>query len=269
MIRQPAVAHRFYPGDPGVLRQTIADLLPAESPEKRTRTAVIVPHAGYIYSGGVAAETFARVAIPPDILLLGPNHHGSGARIALMRHGYWQTPLGRVALNEKLADCLIAQDPNLIKEDDTAHRLEHSLEVQVPFLQHLRGGLTLTPLALSHLSFSQCAKLGTAVAAAIKEYDQPVLMVASTDMTHYETRTVAAAQDHLAIERILELDPEGLYQVVATHGISMCGVIPTTVALVAAVALGAHRAELVRYTDSGEISGEIAQVVGYAGLVID
>jgi MEMO1 family protein len=269
MIRHPAVAHQFYPGDPPALSRTIAGLLPEAGLQKKSAMAVIAPHAGYIYSGKVAAETFARVEIPPDLILLGPNHRGSGAKIAIMREGRWEMPLGDIPLNEELAGRIIGQDPELIVEDENAHRYEHSLEVQVPFLQYLQRELRLTPLVLSHLSYPQCVRLGSAIAAAIMGYGQPVLIVASTDMTHYESRAAATAKDQLAIKHIEELDPEGLYRTVAAHQISMCGVIPTTVALIAAIALGARRAELICYSDSGETSGDLDQVVGYAGLVID
>jgi MEMO1 family protein len=269
MIRHPAVAHQFYPGDPPALRRTIAGLLPESGLQKKKALAVIAPHAGYIYSGEVAAETFARVEIPPAIILIGPNHRDSGAKVAIMREGRWEMPLGDVPLNRELAAHIIGQEPELIAEDENAHRYEHSLEVQLPFLQYLQQELSLTPLVLSRLSYPQCGRLGRAIAAAVGGYGKPVLIVASTDMTHYETRAAAAGKDQLAIKHIEELDPEGLYRTVAYQQISMCGVIPTTVALIAAIELGARQAELIRYTDSGETSGDLDQVVGYAGLVID
>jgi MEMO1 family protein len=268
MIRTPAVANRFYPGDEAELSQTVAELLPTDRSGMKKGLAVVVPHAGYIYSGKLAAETFARVEIPPDVILLGPNHHGQGALAAIMQKGHWDMPFGMVRLNEELAGCILRLNPELVKEDESAHRFEHSLEVQVPFLQFLQKDLTLAPLLLSPLSFPQCVALGRGIAAAIKEHGQPTLIVASTDMTHYETRAATAGKDKLAIERIRKLDPAGLYQIVEELNISMCGVIPTTVALVAAIELGARVAELVNYTDSGEISGDLNQVVGYAGFVI-
>lgn len=269
MIRSPAVAHQFYPGEAAALRRMIAELTPAAGPGKKKALAVVAPHAGYIYSGRVAAETFARVEVPRDVVLLGPNHHGYGAPIALMRDGSWEMPLGTVPINQELAGAIINRNPELITPDETAHRFEHSLEVQVPFLQSQQPELTLAPLVLGHLTLAQCTELGSAIAAAIREYGQPVLIVASTDMTHYESRQAASSKDRLALARISDLDPNGLYQTVAANRISMCGVIPTTVALVAAITLGAKRAELVRYTDSGEASGDTSQVVGYAGFVIE
>ncbi len=268
MLRAPAVADQFYPGDPALLRTTLAGLIPAKSgAEKRPALAVIAPHAGYIYSGGVAGETMGSVIMPEDVLIMGPNHHGRGAAVALMDKGEWDMPMGRVPVNRQLA-ALLLKHSTLISADTMAHRYEHSLEVQVPFLQYLQSELTITPLVLSHLPFASLRELGRAVAAAIREYGRPVLIVASTDMTHYESRETASRQDHLALDRILAMDPQGLYNTVMTYQISMCGIMPVTVALAAALELGGTKAELVRYTDSGETSGDTRQVVGYAGLII-
>ncbi len=266
MKREPAVAHQFYPGDPTTLQHTLDGLIPAIT-AKQKALAVISPHAGYIYSGAVAGETFAAVEIPQDIVVMGPNHHGYGAPVALMNKGAWNMPLGEVKINSVLAHSLLAQT-TLIETDTLAHRFEHSLEVQVPFLQYFRPDLTLTPMVISHLSFKSCRIVGEALAAAIEQYGKTVLIVASSDMTHYESRESATAKDSLAIQRIEALDPEGLYNTVLGNRITMCGIMPTTIALIAALRLGATQARLVRYTDSGEASGDTNQVVGYAGFVI-
>jgi hypothetical protein len=266
MNREPAVAHQFYPGDPATLKHTLDSLIPAATARQKA-LAVVSPHAGYIYSGSVAGETFAAVEIPRDIVMLGPNHHGYGAVVAVMEKGAWSMPLGEVPINSVLAQGLLAQT-ELIAADTLAHRFEHSLEVQVPFLQYLRPDLTLLPMVISHLSFKACQEVGEALAAVIEQYRQPVLIVASSDMTHYESRAAATAKDSLVLERIEALDPEGLYNTVRSNKITMCGVMPTTIALIAALRLGATRARLVRYTDSGEASGDTSQVVGYAGFVI-
>lgn len=266
MKREPAVAHQFYPGDPATLKRTLASLIPAAA-IKQKALAVVSPHAGYIYSGSVAGETFAAVEIPQDIVVLGPNHQGYGAAVALMDSGAWRMPLGEVPINTVLAKYLLAQT-DLITADTLAHKFEHSLEVQVPFLQYFRPDLTLTPLVISHLSFETCEKIGEALAAAIKQYGKPVLIVASSDMTHYESRESATEKDSLAMQHIEDLDPEGLYNTVLGKKITMCGIMPTTIALVAALRLGATKAQLIRYTDSGEASGDINQVVGYVGFVI-
>lgn len=266
MRRAPAVADQFYPGDAKTLTHMLTELVPAGG-QRQQATAVVSPHAGYVYSGKVAGETFSRVAIPEDVLILGPNHHGMGAEVALMAEGEWEMPLGTVPINAELARLLLAES-GLIEADTLAHRFEHSLEVQVPFLQYLQPRLHLTPLVISHLAFATCQEVGQAIAKAIRAYAKPVLIVASTDMTHYESRASASVKDKKAIERVLALDPTGLYNTVLGNRITMCGIMPTTIALIAAMELGATTAELVRYTDSGETSGDTDQVVGYAGFVV-
>ena len=268
MLRSPAVAGQFYPGSEASLIKTLHTLVPAIQPQEREEAiAVVSPHAGYIYSGGVAGETFARVKVPENVIILGPNHTGHGAPISLMAQGSWDMPMGEVPINKELAE-LITNNSAPVEIDDIAHRYEHSLEVQVPFLQYMKKNLTIAPIIVSRVSYHTCVDMGQGLAAAIKSYGRPVLIVASTDMTHYESRQAASAKDSLALDRIKDLDPEGLYHTVVGKRISMCGIMPTTVALIAALALGAQKAELVRYTDSGETSGDTNHVVGYAGLLI-
>lgn len=271
MRRMPAVADQFYPGEPEALRRLLHKLIPGGPEPAPAAKALVMPHAGYVYSGGVAGETVSRAAIPEEVVILGPNHHGLGAEVAVMAQGSWLMPLGEVAINAELARLLLAHCP-AVTADPAAHRQEHSLEVQVPFLQMRQPKLEIVPLVISQLSLPRCLEIGRGIAAAIEEYSReyarPVLLVASTDMTHYQSRSQATAQDRLAIERVLALDPEGLYRTVREHRISMCGIIPTVITLAAALALGAVRAELIRYTDSGEASGDTSQVVGYAGFVI-
>jgi AmmeMemoRadiSam system protein B len=268
MLRSSAVAGQFYPGTEASLVKTLDSLIPDIQPEERKEAlAVISPHAGYIYSGGVAGETIGSVKVPENVIILGPNHTGHGAPVALMDQGAWDMPMGEVPVNRELA-AEIAQSSQQIEMDDVAHRFEHSLEVQVPFLQYMQKNLTIAPIVVSHVSYQVCVGVGQGIAAAIRNFGKPVLIVASTDMTHYESRQSASAKDSLALERIKELDPEGLYNTVVGNRISMCGIMPTTVTLVAALALGAKKAHLIRYTDSGERSGDTSHVVGYAGLVI-
>ena len=267
MIRTPAVADRFYPGDPEHLRSAMEIFVPVVAPEDKERAMVVVmPHAGYVYSGATAGVTISRVRVPETVLIMGPNHRGRGAALALGAED-WRMPLGMVPIDRDLAAAILKQSAD-ITEDSEAHHYEHSLEVQVPFLQQVQPHLRIVPLMVSHVPFALCQKVARDLAAVIRTYQQPVLIVASTDMSHYETRNQAAQKDKLAIDRILALDPEGLYATVHGNRISMCGVIPTTIALLVALQLGAKNAELVRYTDSGEASGDISQVVGYAGLII-
>ncbi len=267
MTRQPVVSNQFYPGDPAVLRQALSRYVPAVPPEKKeSALAVIVPHAGYVYSGAVAGETFARVKVPETALILGPNHTGNGQPLALGISD-WSMPLGPVPIERGLAVSIL-RNSEVIVDDDIAHLHEHSLEVQVPFLQFLQKNIKIVPIVVSHVSYDDCRRAAHDLAFAVREFGEPVLMVASTDMTHYESRQSASAKDHIALERIQALDPRGLYETVVGNRISMCGIMPTTIVLLTTLELGATQAELVRYTDSGEVSGDTNQVVGYAGLVI-
>jgi len=209
----------------------------------------------------------ARVRVPETVVILGPNHQGHGAPLALGTDT-WRMPLGDVGVDQDLARRILERS-SVITEDETAHNYEHSLEVQVPFLQHGNSNVSIVPIVVSHVPYQVCVEAASNIVAAIQEHPRPVLLLASTDMTHYESRKDASRKDHLALERIKALDPKGLYETVLGNRISMCGVMPTTIALLAAKGLGAKRARLVRYTDSGEASGDTNQVVGYAGLIID
>ena len=266
MVRQPAVAGQFYPGSSQELLATVRQCLDPEATPTPALLAVC-PHAGYIYSGATAGKTLSRVTIPRRVVVVGPNHRGAGAAAAVMSQGQWLTPLGPVALDAELGQRLLAGS-RLLSEDARAHQMEHSLEVQVPFLQVLQPELSLLPICLGWLDYDQCAEIGHDLATAIRGLHEPVLLLASTDMTHYESAPAARAKDSQALERVLSLDPKGLYDVVRARGISMCGVLPTTACLAAALELGAKSAELVEYTNSGAASGDFAQVVGYAGLIV-
>lgn len=267
MLRDPAVAGQFYPNEPEALGQIISTLTPQRDSLKDNAIAVISPHAGYIYSGGVAAETFSQINIPDTVVILGPNHHGIGPQMAVMERGIWQMPFGKVTINEQLAKKLIEKE-GLFKSNSTAHVAEHSLEVQIPFLQYHNKNISIVPVCLSYASLAQCEQAGKILAQTITEYGKSVLLVASTDMTHYESRESATRKDNMAMQEITDLKPESLFSTVTDNDISMCGFIPTTIALTAALHLGARNARLVRYTDSGEKSGDLEQVVGYAGYVI-
>lgn len=266
MVREPAVAGRFYPAGPEVLAAEVDDMLQTDE-EPQPALAVVCPHAGYIYSGQVAGQVFGRVMVPQRVLLMGPNHSGRGRPVALMSRGQWRTPLGLVNIDDQLGQAILDRVA-YAEEDEAAHRAEHSLEVQVPFLQRRQPHARLTPLCLSLMSAERCVDLGRALAEIISALGEPVLIVASTDMSHYLPAMRARDLDSLAIKHILALDPVGLHQTVVGQGISMCGVVPVCVALAAAVALGASRAELVAYTNSGKVTGDENDVVAYAGLII-
>lgn len=263
MDREPAVAGRFYSADPSALRREVDRFLEAGG-EKVRATGVVVPHAGYVYSGAIAGAVYARVDVPPRVVVLGPNHTGVGQPAALWPDGVWRFPTGDVRIDPDLTRALAAGP--LVERDPDAHLGEHSLEVQIPFLARARPGVAVAALCLAHLRFADCVRVAAAVARAARETG--ALVVASSDMSHYVPADTAREKDHRAIERILALDPRGLYDVVHREGISMCGVIPATVMLLAALELGATRAELVRYGSSGDVNGDLRQVVGYAGVLV-
>jgi len=267
MVRRPAVAGMFYPAESEELALTIDGLWPSQKITPQEALAIVSPHAGYVYSGRIAAQTVARVVVPDTAVVLGPNHQGLGAPAAIMTEGSWLMPGGQVELDTELGRAILAKS-RILEDDWQAHSQEHSLEVQLPFLRRANPNLKLVPICMARFDLDVCQDVGRALAEAIKEAGRPVLIVASTDMTHYESQASAEQKDRQAIEMMLDLDPTGLYQVVASQGITMCGVVPTATALFAAKALGASRAELVRYTTSGEVSGDYGQVVGYVGLII-
>lgn len=227
----------------------------------------IAPHAGYMYSGHVAGAVFAHIEIPQLCVVLCPNHTGMGRPLAIMSEGAWETPLGEVPIDAEFAESLKLRFPAL-QEDAGAHRAEHAAEVELPFLQLRQPELRIVPIALGTGQFEVLEHLGLALAEEIQAHSEPVLIVASSDMNHYESDAVTRAKDHRAIERILTMDPRGLYEVVTQQNISMCGFGPAVAMLTAARKLGASSSGLVKYATSGDVSGDREMVVGYAGVVV-
>ena len=266
-LRHPAVAGRFYPGDSDDLRAEARFYLAASDTPPVRALGCIVPHAGYMYSGHVAGAVFAHIEVPPRCVVLCPNHTGIGHALAMMASGAWQTPLGAAPIDEELGRSLKQRFPAL-HEDSTAHRAEHAAEVELPFLQLRQPELTFLPIALGTGQFETLEQLGKALADVIAAQSDSVLIVASSDMNHYESDTVTRAKDHRAIEKILTLDAAGLYEVVTQQDISMCGYGPAVVMLTAARQLGAKSAELIKYATSGDVSGDRDMVVGYAGVAV-
>ena len=266
-MRRPFVAGQFYPGGREALRREIERLAPPAA-VRRKALAVVSPHAGYLYSGPVAGAVFAATPVPGVVVLLGPAHGDIGPMFAVSRRGRWQTPLGESPVDGALAD-RVAAACALVEEDDGAHLREHSLEVQLPFIQFFRPDAAIVPLCVSYAAgYAELEALGRALAGAVREDGREVLIVASTDMSHYVSQKTAERQDLLAVRKVLDLDPAGLFETVTAERISMCGFQPTTAALVAALGLGATGAELVRYETSGRASGDYGRVVGYAGITI-
>ena len=268
VVRRPAVAGRFYPGNPDDLRAEAFAYLTTSSKQPPVRAiGCIAPHAGYMYSGHVAGAVFSRIEIPALCVVMCPNHTGIGRALAIMSEGSWETPLGDVPIDDEFAHALMQRFPAL-QEDGAAHRAEHAAEVELPFLLLQRPDFRFVPIALGTGQFEVLEQLGIALADVIARFPEPVLMVASSDMNHYEPDAVTRVKDHRAIERILTLDPRGLFDVVTQQDISMCGFGPAVVMLTAARQLGAKSADLVKYATSGDISGDRDMVVGYAGVVV-
>ncbi len=267
MVRKPAVAGYFYPRTASALKALLGKMVDPAAKKEKAR-AVVSPHAGFVYSGYVAGAVYSSVVLPERFVILGPSHRGQRSLFGIMNQGSWETPLGEVPIDASIADAL-AGSSSLIKVEEGAHEDEHSLEVQLPFLQYLGTQISIVPLSVSPAAdFEALEELGQALAAAVRQSEKDVLLVASTDMSHYVSQETARAKDALAIERIQALDARGLYDVVNRESISMCGFQPTAAAVLAARELGASRADLIRYATSGEASGDYEQVVGYAGLRI-
>ena len=265
-VREPAVAGRFYPGNAAKLRGDVESYL---SPRRERVKAIgcIVPHAGYMYSGQVAGAVFSRLQIPSSCIVLCPNHTGMGHPLAIMKEGSWRTPLGDLPIDSALAEKLLQAFPALA-EDSTAHRSEHAIEVELPFLQVVRPDTKFVPIAVGTSRLILLEHLGQALAKVIQEANESALIIASSDMNHYEDDSTTRVKDGRAIEPILALNARGLYETVMNESISMCGFGPAVAMLTAAKMLGAGKAELVQYATSGDVSEDRDAVVGYAGIIV-
>lgn len=270
-IRHPAVAGQFYPAENEALSQELARYFaPAPTPGETEFTdaiACLAPHAGYMFSGHVAGAVYRRLPARASYIVLGPNHFGYGDPLAVMSEGSWLTPLGEVPLSRSLA-ALVRESCPALSEDRQAHAREHSLEVQIPFLQHGGRTFSLLPIAVGVGDYPTLERLGHAVARAVEVSADPVLIVASSDLNHYEPDEITRVIDKKAIDRLLALDPSGLHETVMRERISMCGFGPAVAMLVAALDLGARRAELIKYATSADMGGPRERVVGYAGIVV-
>jgi len=266
-IRPPAVAGRFYPGRPEPLGRQIDQFLGHEPEKVNDALGCVVPHAGYMYSGHVAGAVFGKLPKRSTYIILCPNHTGRGAPLAMMSGGEWLTPLGRVAIDSAAAR-LLRRACHLLMEDAEAHEDEHSLEVQLPFLQRSVGQFSFVPIAVGAGGYSALESLGHGIAQAMKPSAGSYLVVASSDMNHYEPDGLTREKDHKAIEKILALDPMGLYELLRREDISMCGYGPTIAMLTAAKDLGGRHAQLIKYATSADTTGDRDAVVGYAGIIV-
>jgi len=267
-IRQPQVAGQFYPSSSQGLKNQIETLIDKQA-DKLDIIACMLPHAGYIYSGGVAAQTVSRINIKNKVILLGPNHTGYGVKYSIMPQGSWQTPLGEIKIDSHLAEAILNHSKYL-QPDNEAHTYEHSLEVELPFLQYFKTDFEIVPIVFLSDEFKVLKEIGEEIANTIKERNikDSTIIVASSDMTHYEPQEQAQKKDKEAIQAILELNEDKLMDRVQRLNISMCGYAPAITMISAAKLLGAKTAKLIKYQTSGDVTGDKSSVVGYAGIII-
>jgi len=266
MIRNPAVAGQFYPGEPDQLRVMIEEMVDQSAFQEEV-IGLVSPHAGYIYSGPVAGATISRIKFKDTFIIIGPNHTGTGEPFSIMTEGTWKTPLGEVEIDSELGKRLLAASKYL-REDSLAHQYEHSIEVQLPFLQYFKPDIKLIPIIFGPAGGDVYKEIGQEIAGAINESDQGVVIIASSDMNHYESQETAQQKDTQAIEAILDLDEDELFKRVRELKITMCGYAPTISLISAAKELGVKGAELVRHQTSGDTTGDFTSVVGYAGIIM-
>jgi len=258
------VAGQFYPAAAAALRRDVGAYVGAGQ-RREPYLGGICPHAGYMYSGATAGVLFGRMEVPATVVLLGPKHQWGGADYAVWPAGAWRTPLGDCPVDEKTAAALLAASP-LLAADEEAHRGEHSLEVIVPFVQYVNPAAAIVPIALGPMTLADVHALGAAIAATLKPRLPGVAVIVSSDMTHYESAAAAEKKDRAALERACALDEEGLLAAARDLDLSMCGIWPAAAALVAFKALGAAGGTVLKYTNSGETSGDYGHVVGYAAV---
>jgi AmmeMemoRadiSam system protein B/AmmeMemoRadiSam system protein A len=266
MIRPPVVAGQFYPASPRQLKAMIKGMID-EKAEKEEVIGLVSPHAGYEYSGPVVGALVSRIKFKNTFIIMGPNHTGRGKAFSIMTEGVWQTPLGDIEIDSELAKRILGFS-RYLKEDQVAHLDEHSIEVQLPFLQYFKPDVKFVPIVFSFGTGDIYQEIGREIARATKELKREVVIMASSDMTHYESQESAQWKDAQAIEAIVELNEEKLLQRVQTLNITMCGYAPAVSLISAARELGATRAELVKYQTSGDTTGDYSSVVGYAGIVL-
>ncbi len=269
MLRLPAVAGQFYPANPQELSNLVRRCTQQSLQKNKGRVkACLVPHAGYVYSGSVAGAVFVRIEIPPKVIVLGVRHFPRGENAAILSGGAWRTPLGDAPIDAQLAqEC--KDQCALLKEDAVAHAQEHSLEVQLPFLQVLSPEFCFVPIALGTIRFEELQNIGEAIARVIAASKEEILLLTTSDLNHYEDDATTRKKDAKAVSQLEAMDPKGLYETCRTESISMCGLGPAVAMLFVLRALGAKRAETVQYATSAAISGDYRRVVGYAGMIFD
>ena len=265
MIRNHILAGSWYPAAAREMNAELKEYIKIDE-KPGPAVGVVAPHAGWRYCGGVAGKVFGSVRIPDTAVVLSPNHRGTGNRKAVWDKGAWKIPGATIPVEEKLTALLI-EHAGLVS-DTFAHQHEHSLEILLPFLLYRNPAISIAPVCLEPLPPSELKGIGEGIAKAIKELGRDVLIVASSDMSHFISAAQAKKLDTMAIEKMESLDPEGLYHTVRENNISMCGVIPAAVMLYAALELGAKESSLIAYATSGDVTGDTTEVVAYAGIVV-
>ena len=278
-VRHPCQAGLFYAGTLNTLKTQIERCFthkfgPGRIPKvlensSRSIIGLVCPHAGYIYSGPIASHAYFKLAedgSPKTVVFFGPNHTGLGGALTIMNEGFWRTPLGDVEVDSEIANKILLET-NMIDVNASAHAFEHSIEVQLPFLQYLYGqSFKFVPICFLMQDLLTSREVGEAVAKVLMEKD--ALIIASTDLTHYESQESAEKKDNIVINAILNLDEEKLYSNVESYGVSMCGYGPVVALITAAKTLGVKKAELLCYKTSGDVMGDFSAVVGYASLAL-
>ncbi len=264
--RIPAVAGQFYQASHSALEHEVEQLVVKEATRESVIGAVS-PHAGLIYSGSVAGSVYSKIKFPDTFILLGPNHTGLGAPFSIMAEGEWEIPTNTFTIDHSLASRILDSN-NIIQEESSAHLYEHSLEVQLPFIAYFSKNVQIVPITVMNATLDECKLVGESLAGVIKESEKCIVIIASSDMSHYISDKEARFKDNLAIGTILSLNPQGLYDIIKKENITMCGYIPAAIMLYAAVSLGAVSAELIKYATSAETSGDYDHVVGYAGIIV-
>lgn len=265
------LAGRFYPADPVQLREEVRALIGRDqahgSGNDDGLVAMIVPHAALAYSGPVAGKAFGRLGSVERAIIIGPNHTGLGPPVSCYSGPHMETPLGRIEVDRELGEALCRADCGA-RWDARAHLREHSIEVQLPFLQVLNGAVRVLPICMRMLPLEECESLGKTIASVCRRCDERVLIVASSDLNHNDPMQVTLRKDRMLLSKIGDIDPAGLYRTAMRHRISMCGVVPVVTAMVASIELGANTAEVVSYSTSAEVDGDQSRVVGYASILL-
>lgn len=277
MIRKPAVAGLFYDDEPESLKKRIEwcfkhSLGPGKLPlkgEKQQIKGVVAPHAGYIYSGPVAAHSYYQLVedgFPETFIILCPNHTGRGSAVSAMVEGQWSTPLGLVTIDQEFSQSLVSNS-SIIDMDNQAHSQEHSCEVHLPFLQYFEADFKIVPLSMWMQDEESSLEIGKNIATTALELERRVVVIASTDFTHYQPQEIAASHDHLLLEDIARLDVDQMYHHIRKYNISMCGYGPVAATIIASKKLGATQGQILKYATSGDMTGDETAVVGYGSLL--